>query len=143
MSRNMKQYDYDSELRNLIKNVQIESPGPEFKEKVMKAILASGKTASMSHCKPLLGKSFWIIGAFFILIILLASLIVRENSVPQAVFLRNLFMNITLPHIRSFQELIGKFSEAATKIPMVVVATIFSASILILADRLFTFREKR
>jgi hypothetical protein len=139
----MKQYDDDSELRNLIKNIQIESPGPEFKEKVMEAILTPGKSASLAPGMPLLGKSFWIIGAFFVLIILLTSLILPENSYPQATYFRNLLMNITLPDIRSFQEVFGKFNEATGKVPMVVFATLFSASALILADRLFTFREKR
>jgi hypothetical protein len=138
----MKQYDDDSELRNLIKKIQIESPGPEFKEKVMEAILTSGQSATVAPGRPLLGKSFWIIGAFFLLIILLASLIVPENSYPQAAFFRNLLMNITLPDARSFQIVIGKFTEVTGKVPMVVFATLFSASALILADRLFTFRER-
>ncbi len=139
----MNKYDDDSDLRDLIKKTHIESPGPEFIEKVMEAIRFSGQTASSVPVKPLLGKSFWIIGAFFILIILVASLIVTESSYPQAAFFRNLFIQFPLPNILSFQDVFGKFTEAARKIPMVVIATIFSASALILADRLFTFREKQ
>lgn len=143
MSRNMKQCNDDPELRDLIKNIRIESPGPEFKEKVMDMVRISVQAQSMTSGRPLLGKSFWVFGGFFILIMLLASLTVTENSVPPASFFRNMFVNITWPDILPIQEVMRKIVEAAGKVPMVVTATLLTASVLIFADRLFTFREKQ
>jgi hypothetical protein len=64
----MKTQDLDNELKSLIKEIKLDSPGNDFTSKVMNRILEEKVAKEQVKDERILGKGFWIILLLFLLL---------------------------------------------------------------------------
>jgi len=62
---NMKRKIEDKKLKAFLKSGQLESPGPDFSNRVMNRVFEEKAALEQVKSEPLLGKGFWIILALF------------------------------------------------------------------------------
>ena len=65
----MKTLDNDTELKNLIKGIKLDSPGSDFTSKVMNRVFEEKPIVEIVKKEKLLGRGFWIILSLFVLLI--------------------------------------------------------------------------
>jgi hypothetical protein len=75
----MKTIDNDTELKNLIKGIKLDSPGSDFTSKVMDRVFEDETAMAKITNERLLGKGFWIILSIFVL--LMIAMFVFSNGV--------------------------------------------------------------
>ena len=78
----MKTIDNDADLKNLIKGLQLDSPGSDFTSKVMNRVYAEKPVVEIVKNEKLLGKGFWII--LFLFVALIAAMFITSSSGMQA-----------------------------------------------------------
>ena len=66
----MKTLDNDTELKNLIKGIKLDSPGSDFTSKVMNRVFEEKPVVEIVKKERLLGKGFWIILSLFAMLFL-------------------------------------------------------------------------
>jgi ABC-type phosphate transport system permease subunit len=78
----MKTTDNDIELRNLIKEIKLDSPGNDFTSKVMNRVFEEQPVVEIIKNEKLLGKGFWIILLLFVALI--AAMFISSTTGVQA-----------------------------------------------------------
>jgi hypothetical protein len=137
----MNTTDNDSELRKLIKKVKIESPDPDFSSRVMDVILARAEGKKVFSSEPVLGRSFWILVTLFVLLTV-AFILLSGNTIHNEGIVQNLLSGLPAPDFTTLKNSLAKFMEISGSLPLSVAVTMIAASVLILADKFFTTKQK-
>lgn len=74
----MKTIDNDTELKNLIKGIKLDSPGSDFTSKIMNRVYEEKPVVETVKDEKLLGKGFWII--LFLFVALIAAMFITSSS---------------------------------------------------------------
>ncbi len=64
----MKTLENDTELKNLIKGIKLDSPGSDFTSKVMNRVFEEKPVVEIVKNEKILGRGFWIILLLFVLL---------------------------------------------------------------------------
>ena len=138
----MNTVDNERKLKEMMKNVRLESPGPDFSSKVMEAILAGTEKKNTLRTEPILGKKFWIFVSLFILLAVVMSAFFGNEpspwSKPFQQFISG-FPKVDPEPVKNFME---QLSGKAGSLPWTLAAVIAGSSLLMIADKLFTDRHK-
>lgn len=131
----MKNTYEDNELRQLLKNFQLEKPSSDFTSSVMNRVQQEHILVEQVKHESLFGKMFWSIVALFI-VILVAAFLLQENST--ATWL-DTFMNEAgnLTVKTRFDLLLYRISN----IPVYVAGIFTALSFLAFIDRLISLKN--
>ena len=133
----MKNFEDDMELRQLLRSVKPESPGPGFSADVMNRIFKEQISVERIKKEPFFGKGFWIITALFILLAGAIFLFPAGFTVsdPGSSFLPELDIAKVIPSYRLFFDRLGT-------LPAGVAGILLSTSMLILLEKFLGTRAK-
>jgi hypothetical protein len=131
----MKTSENDNELKKMIKEIRLESPGPDFSLKVMKSILAETQKKPVLAAEPFLGKKFWILVTLFIGLAAVFMLFYKAD--PGTGSVQQLFSNLPSPDWSPLENLFSSSIGKAGSLSWTLIAVMLGASGLIIADKLF------
>ena len=135
----MKSEENDIRLKQLLKEIRLESPGPEFASKVMGAILAEPEKKPAFVTEPFLGKKFWILlSAFVVPLILLLVFSAPETGTGM---MQQFFSRVPSPDLRPVRELFSSALGQQGSLTWTIMLILLGGSGLILADKLFEKRK--
>jgi hypothetical protein len=135
----MNNTENDIRLKQAVKGIRLESPGPEFASKVMGAILAEPEKKPAFVTEPLLGKRFWILLSAFVLL----AVILLVFSAPEkgtGVF-QQFFSKMPAPDWSSLRDVFSAAFGQKGSLTWTVMLIMLGGSGLILADKLFEKRK--
>jgi hypothetical protein len=127
----------DKELKKWMKDIRLESPGPEFSSKVMEAILTETEKKLSFVAEPVLGKKFWILVILFVALIVFFILFPGEKTASHTGLIQQLFSGIPKPDWNPINHLISEFATKTGSLTWTLAAVMLGASILIIADNIF------
>jgi len=137
----MNTIENDRELRKLMKEISLEKPGAGFSTKVMDAIIAeSAKT--VYRTEPILSRNFWIFVGLFVSLAIVLMLIGASGAYSSAEISQGILERFPAPELSEVKEGITKFMETITGLPITIAAIMIGTTILILADKFFSSKEK-
>lgn len=137
----MNDTDTDSEIRQLIKKMKIESPGADFTSRVMDGIVAHKIPESVGKPAPFLGKSFWILSSLFLVLIAVFTS-VWVISLPGSANPGTGFHGIPIPDLTPVFQLFARIATCFRLVPESVGLTLLAATLLILGDQIFSTKGK-
>lgn len=135
----MKSEENDIRLKQLMKEIRLESPGPEFASKVMGAILAEPEKKPAFVTEPFLGKKFWILLSSFVAPLILLLVFSTPETGP-GVF-QQFFSKVPTPDWGPVRELFSTALGQQGSLAWTVMLILLGGSGLILADKLFEKRK--
>lgn len=126
----MKTLDNNSELKILIKGIQLDTPGNDFTSKVMKRVFEEKPIVEIVKNEKLLGRGFWIILSLFVLLIV-ASFVFSSGVVDEGLLskLMNSANNGTFS--KGYQSV---FTNLGT-LPLSIGGILIATSVLLFFDR--------
>lgn len=127
----MKTLDNDTELKNLIKGIKLDSPGSDFTSKVMNRVFEEKTIVEIVKKERLLGKGFWIILSLFAMLFLVM-FISSTTGIQDDGQLSSIFGKIGSSSLTSGYESV--FSRMGS-LPLSIGGILFAASILIFIDK--------
>jgi hypothetical protein len=134
----MKTIIEDKELKNVLKSIKLDSPGPNFSVRVMNRIFQENSILEKIKNERIFGKGFWIIIALFVL--LFAAMFVfsgTENAAGGGIaeFIPKLNSNGVEEGYQSFFQKIGT-------VPLSVAGIMLASSILLFIERFINSKSK-
>ncbi|HOF54449.1 MAG TPA: hypothetical protein PLD74_01575 [Prolixibacteraceae bacterium] len=139
----MNQEEQHNELRKMIREIGIESPGPAFSHQVMEALLAEEKREKPAFVtEPILGKNFWILTLLFILLLMIFLIFGRTWSPGSESAITMMLRWITRYGSLFFGDFWSLFLQKAGNIPVISAAVFLAVTILTLADRFLPEKKK-
>jgi hypothetical protein len=127
----MKTQDLDSELKSLIKEIKLDSPGKDFTLNVMNRVLEEKAATEQVKNDRILGKGFWIILLLFV--ILIAAMFVFSGSgVQEEGQLSKILNSVGNGSLTSgYQSVFSKLGN----LPLSIGGILLASSVLLLIDR--------
>ena len=127
----MKTLENDNELRNLIKGINLDSPGSDFTTKVMNRVFEEKPVVEIVKKERILGPGFWIIISLFALLFV-AMFVFSPSGGAEQGQLSKLFSSANEGAVsRGFQSLLGNLGT----LPLSIGGILFATSLLIFIDR--------
>jgi len=127
----MKTQDLDNELKSLIKEIKLESPGKDFTLKVMNRVLEEKVAMEQVKDERILGKGFWIILLLFVLLIA-AMFVFSGNGIQEEGQLSKMLGNVSDGSLSSGYQSV--FSKLGT-LPLSIGGILLASSVLLFIDR--------
>jgi hypothetical protein len=127
----MKTLENDTELKNLIKGIKLDSPGSDFTSKVMNRVFEEKPVVEIVKNEKLLGRGFWVILSLFALLFL-AMFITSNTGIQEDGQLSDLFGKIGSSSLTSGYQSV--FSNLGS-LPLSIGGILFASSLLILIDK--------
>jgi hypothetical protein len=127
----MKTQDLDNELKSLIKEIKLESPGNDFTVNVMNRVFEEKTAMEKVKDNKILGKGFWIILLLFVILIA-AMFVFSSTDIPNNGALTKLLNRANNGNLS--QEVHSVFSNLGT-LPLSIGGILLATSILIFIDR--------
>jgi hypothetical protein len=126
----MKTFEEDKKLRQLLKSVKLESPGPGFSARVMNRVFAEQPALEQVKQSPVLGRGFWIILALFAALLAAVALVSGGGSASDQTpaLLQQVNTEAVLTGYRAFFE---KFAN----LPAGIAGIFMGASLLVLLEK--------
>lgn len=135
----MKSIENDISLKQMMKGVRLESPGPDFASKVMGTILAETEKKPAFVTEPILGKRFWILLSAFVL--LAVALLVFRTPEEGTGVIQQFFSKVPSPDWSPLRDLFSASFGQQGSMTWTVMLILLGGSGLILADKLFEKRK--
>lgn len=127
----MKTQDLDNELRNLIKEIKLDSPRKDFTSEVMSRVLEEKTAMEQVKNERILGKGFWIILSLFIILIA-AMFVFSGNGVQENGQLSKMLSNVGDGSITSgYQSVFSKLGS----LPLSIGGILLASSVLLFIDK--------
>ena len=130
----MKISENDRKLKEMMKGIRLESPGPDFTSRVMEAILTETQKKPAFVTEPLLGKKFWILVTAFVGLALVMMLF--NTPEPGTGSVQQFFSSIPTPDLSPVREFLSSAFSKTGSMTWTVMVIMLGASGLIFADRL-------
>lgn len=127
----MKTIDNDTELKNLIKGIKLDSPGSDFTSKVMNRVLEEKPVVEIIKNEKLLGRGFWIILLLFVLLFA-AMFVFSQGEVADEGQLSKLLSNANNGALSKGYESI--FSNLGS-LPLSIGGILLATTVLLFIDR--------
>ncbi len=127
----MKTLENDTELKNLIKGIKLDTPGSDFTSKVMNRVLEEKPVIEVVKNEKLLGPGFWIILLLFMLLFA-AMFVFSQAGVADEGQLSKMFNNANDGTLSKGYESI--FSNLGN-LPLSIGAILLATSLLLFIDR--------
>jgi len=127
----MKTLENDTELKNLIKGIKLDSPGSDFTSKVMNRVFEEKPVVEIVKNEKLLGRGFWIILLLFVLLIA-AMFVFPQGGVSDEGQLSKLLSNANNGALSKGYKSI--FSNLST-LPLSIGGILLATSVLLFIDR--------
>lgn len=133
----MKTFEEDIKLREVIKDLNLESPGKDFTLNVLERIHREVPFAFQIKKDPVLGKGFWIIMALFVVIGVL--FVVGTTVEPGSDGLIGNFLKSidTSATDSAYKGIIGKMNQ----VPAGIIGILLASSILIFLERFLSLKK--
>lgn len=127
----MKTIDNDTELKNLIKGIKLDSPGNDFTSKVMNRVFEEQPAVEIVKNEKLLGKGFWIILLLFV--VLIAAMFISASTGLQT---EGQFAKlIDGAGNGTFSQEYQSFFSNLGSLPLSIGGILLATSVLLFADR--------
>ncbi len=127
----MKTQDLDNELKSLIKEIKLDSPGKDFTLNVMSRVLEEKMAVEKVKDERILGKGFWIILSLFVVLIA-AMFIFSGAGIQEEGQLTKLISNVGDGSITSgYQSVFSKLGA----LPLSIGGILLASSLLLFIDR--------
>ncbi len=135
----MKTFEEDSELREIIRDIKLESPGKDFTMNVLDRIHKEVPFAFQIKKEPLLGMGFWTIVVLFIalgiaMFFFSGSLTGSEGTIGK--FLNSVS---TTSASGAYKGFLGQLNN----VPAGIVGILLASSLLIFIERLFSLKKSK
>ena len=127
----MKTQDLDNELKSLIKEIKLDSPGKDFTLNVMNRVLEEKTATEQVKDERILGKGFWIILLLFVILIA-AMFIFSGNGIQEEGQISKLLSNVGNGSLTSGYQSV--FSKLGT-LPLSIGGILLASSVLLFIDR--------
>lgn len=127
----MKTQDLDNELKSLIKEIKLESPGNDFTAKVMSRVLEEKVAMEQVKDERILGKGFWIILLLFVLLIA-ALFVFSDNVIQEEGQLSKMLSNVGDGSLSNGYQSV--FSKLGT-LPLSIGGILLASTVLLVIDR--------
>jgi len=142
----MKRIDEDQELRRVMKNIRLESPGNDFSMKVMAGVLAEAEKRPAFTTEPILGKRFWIFVLLF-LAVAAAALILSGSGAPvgnsaEITAAEGLLDKLPSPDLTKMEGMYQRILDLFGSLPLTFAGILLSASLLVVLDKFLNSRHK-
>jgi hypothetical protein len=129
----MKTIDNDTELKNLIKGIKLDSPGSDFTSKVMGRVFEEETVMVKATNEKLLGKGFWIILSIFVLLIV--TMFVFSNGITNEGQLSKLLSSANNGSFsQGYQSVFNKLGS----LPLSIGGILLAGSVLLFIDKFFS-----
>lgn len=127
----MKTQDLDNELRNLIKEIKLDSPGKDFTLNVMNRVLEEKAATVQVKDEKILGKGFWIILSLFVILII-AMFLFPGSGVQENGQISKMLSNVGDGSLTSgYQSVFSKLGS----LPLSIGGILLASSVLLFIDR--------
>lgn len=127
----MKTQDLDNELRNLIKEIKLDSPGKDFTLNVMNRVLEEKAAIVQVKDEKILGKGFWIILSLFVILII-AMFLFPGSGVQENGQISKMLSNVGDGSLTSgYQSVFSKLGS----LPLSIGGILLASSVLLFIDR--------
>ncbi len=127
----MKTQDLDNELKSLIKEIKLDSPGKDFTLNVMSRVLEEKAATEPVKDERILGKGFWIILLLFVLLIS-AMFVFSGNGIQEEGQLSKMLSNVSDGTLSSGYQSV--FSKLGT-LPLSIGGILLASTVLLFIDR--------
>jgi len=127
----MKTQDLDNELKSLIREIKLESPGNDFTAKVMSRVLDEKVAIEQVKDERILGKGFWIILLLFVLLIT-AMFVFSGNGIQEEGQLSKMLSNVSDGNLSNGYQSV--FSKLGT-LPLSIGGILLASTVLLVIDR--------
>jgi hypothetical protein len=131
----MKTSENEKKLKKMIKEIRLESPGPDFSFKVMESILAETQKKPGLGTEPFLGKKFWILVTLFIGLATVFILFYKAD--PGTGSVQQLFSTLPSPDWSPVKNLFSNAIGKTGSLSWTLIVVALGASGLVFADKLF------
>ena len=138
----MKTTDNDTELKKMIREIRLESPGPDFSTKVMQAVLAEARGKPVYTTEPLLGRKFWMLVALFVALAIAFMLFFGNETTLENGTIQQWLSGLHMPDLNPVKNILIDIFGKIGSLHWIVAAVMSVASVLILADKFLTDRNK-
>ena len=127
----MKTQDLDNELKTLIKEIKLDSPGNDFTSAVMNRVFEEKAAMEKVTNEKLLGKGFWII--LFLFVLLFVAMFVFSSSATElgSVWSKLFSSADSGALVQGYKSF---FSNLGT-IPLSIGGILFATSLLVFIDK--------
>ena len=135
----MKTFEEDNKLREIIKDLKLESPGKDFTMNVLDRIHKEVPFAFQIRKEPVLGKGFWIIlGSFFVIAVVL---IIMSGSVsgPEGIIGNFLKSVDTGSAGNTYNSLIKQIGN----IPAGIIGILLGSSLLVFLESFLSLKRSK
>lgn len=127
----MKTQDLDNELKSLIKEIKLDSPGKDFTLNVMNRVLKEKAATEQVKDERILGKGFWIILLLFVILIV-AMFVFSGNGIQEDGQLSKMLSNVGDGSLTSgYQSVFSKLGA----LPLSIGGILLASSVLLFIDR--------
>lgn len=127
----MKTQDLDNELKSLIKEIKLDSPGKDFTLNVMNRVLEEKAATEQVKDERILGKGFWIILLLFVILIV-AMFVFSGNGIQEEGQLSKMLSNVGDGSLTSgYQSVFSKLGA----LPLSIGGILLASSVLLFIDR--------
>lgn len=127
----MKTQDLDNELKSLIKEMKLDSPGKDFTMNVMSRVLEEKAATEQVKNERILGKGFWIILLLFVILIA-AMFVFSGNGIQEEGQLSKMLNNVGDGSLTSGYQSV--FSKLGT-LPLSIGGILLASTVLLFIDR--------
>lgn len=127
----MKTQDLDNELKSLIREIKLESPGNDFTAKVMSRVLEEKVAMEQIKDDRILGKGFWIILLLFVLLIA-AMFVFSGNGIQEEGQLSKMLNSVSDGSLSNGYQSV--FSKLGT-LPLSIGGILLASTVLLIIDR--------
>ena len=127
----MKAQDNDKELRKLIREIKLESPGNEFTMKVMNRVFEEKMAIEKVEKARILGPGFWVIVSLFAALIVISFVTSNTGSGEQGFFSKLLEGVNTSGVSKEYQSVFSKLGS----LPLSIGGILIASSILVFIDK--------
>jgi len=138
----MNTIENDRELRKLMKEIGLEKPGAGFSTRVMDAIIAESAKKSVYRNEPVLSRNFWIFVGLFVGLAIVLILLGTSGASSSAEINQGIIERFPAPDLSEVKGGITKFMETISGLPITIAAIMIGTTILILADKFLSSKEK-
>jgi len=127
----MKTQDLDNELKSLIKEIKLDSPGKDFTLNVMNRVLEEKAATEQVKDERIFGKGFWIILLLFVILIA-AMFVFSGNGIQEEGQLSKIFSNVGDGSLSTgYQSVFSKLGA----LPLSIGGILLASSVLLFIDR--------
>lgn len=127
----MKTQETDKELKSLIKEIKLDSPGNEFTSMVMNRVFEEKAALEKAKKDKVFGKGFWIILILF-MIVFIAMIIFSISGIEVDSQLSTLLSSANQSQLsQGYQSIFNKIGT----LPLSISGILFATSILLFIDK--------